>query len=48
MNEAIYELKKQKYILLAPPVSAVALAKRSICFLYNKDVGLIELVGGVI
>jgi methylmalonyl-CoA/ethylmalonyl-CoA epimerase len=44
MAEAIYELKKKKYILLAPPVSAVALGKRNICFLYNKDVGLIELV----
>jgi methylmalonyl-CoA/ethylmalonyl-CoA epimerase len=44
MAAAIYELKKKKYILLAPPVSAVALAERNICFLYNGDVGLIELV----
>jgi len=41
---AINELKKKKYLLLARPVIAVAMNKRKICFLYNKDVGLIELV----
>ena len=41
---AINELKNQKYLPLASPVIAVAMNNRKICFLYNKDVGLIELV----
>ena len=41
---AILRLKKMNYIPLFSPVSAVALENRKICFLYNKEVGLIELV----
>ena len=41
---AIDELKKKKYIPLARPVNAVALNNRKIIFLFNKEVGLIELV----
>jgi methylmalonyl-CoA/ethylmalonyl-CoA epimerase len=33
-----------KYILLAKPIPAIALSNRKICFLYNKNTGLIELV----
>ena len=43
IENAINELKKKKYLLLARPVNAVALNDRKICFLYNKEVGLIEL-----
>jgi methylmalonyl-CoA/ethylmalonyl-CoA epimerase len=42
--EAITELRKQKYILLFNPVDAVALDNRKICYLYNKNVGLIEIL----
>jgi methylmalonyl-CoA/ethylmalonyl-CoA epimerase len=38
------ELKKKKYMPLARPVNAVALNNRKILFLYNKEIGLIELV----
>jgi methylmalonyl-CoA/ethylmalonyl-CoA epimerase len=44
IESAIRELKKKKYLPLANPVNAVAMNNRKICFLYNKDVGLIELV----
>jgi methylmalonyl-CoA/ethylmalonyl-CoA epimerase len=42
--EAIKELKEKKYIALSYPVKAIAINKRKICFLYNKAVGLIELL----
>jgi methylmalonyl-CoA/ethylmalonyl-CoA epimerase len=42
--ESITELRKQKYILIFNPVEAIALDNRKICYLYNKNVGLIELV----
>lgn len=44
IDDAVNKLKKKKYLLLARPVSAVAMDNRKICFLYNKEVGLIELV----
>jgi len=44
IESSIKELKKKKYLPLANPVNAIAMNNRKICFLYNKDVGLIELV----
>ncbi|MDR1803720.1 MAG: VOC family protein [Treponema sp.] len=44
MENAMNELRKQKYLLLTRPVKAIAMNNRKICFLYNKEVGLIELV----
>jgi len=41
---AIDELKKKKYISLFNPVEAIALSMKKICFLFNKNIGLIELV----
>ena len=41
---SIVKLKKMKYILLFTPIEAIALENRKICFLFNKHVGLIELV----
>lgn len=41
---AILDLKKIKFIPLSQPVGAVALGRNRICFLYNKEVGLIELL----
>ena len=44
IQQAVAELRKQKYIPLFNPVEAVALDNRKICYLYNKSVGLIEIV----
>jgi methylmalonyl-CoA/ethylmalonyl-CoA epimerase len=44
INEAVNELKKQRYLLLRTPVPAIALDNRKICFMFHKDVGLIELL----
>jgi methylmalonyl-CoA/ethylmalonyl-CoA epimerase len=44
ITEAIKELKKRHYILLSHPIEAIVFMRRQICFLYNKAVGLIELV----
>lgn len=44
ITEAISELRKQQYVMLSKPVEAVALENKRICFLFNKEVGLIELL----
>ena len=44
IKSAINDLKRKKYLPLSNPVNAVAMNNRKICFLYNKDIGLIELV----
>jgi methylmalonyl-CoA/ethylmalonyl-CoA epimerase len=42
--KAIQCLRKKKFVMLFKPVVAEALQNRLICFLYNKEVGLIELI----
>ena len=44
IEEAILELKKQKFILVSKPQVAVAMNNKKVCFLFNKNTGLIELV----
>jgi methylmalonyl-CoA/ethylmalonyl-CoA epimerase len=44
IEEAISELRKQRYMVVSKPVQAIALESRKVAFLYNKDVGLIELL----
>ena len=44
MTEAIKGLKSQHFILLKKPVPACAIGSRAVCFLYSKNVGLVELV----
>lgn len=44
INRAIADLKKMRFVPLSYPVEAVAMNMNKICFLYNKDIGLIELV----
>jgi methylmalonyl-CoA/ethylmalonyl-CoA epimerase len=44
IDEAVSDLKKQRYLLLQMPVLAIALDNRKICFMFHKDVGLIELL----
>lgn len=41
---AIAKLREQRYILVKKPENAVAINNKKVCFLYNKDVGLIELL----
>ena len=44
IDSAILELRKKKFVALFKPVPAVALNNKLICYLFNKSVGLIELV----
>ena len=44
IEDVVPELKKQKYVMVSRPVEAVAFRMSRVCFLFNKDVGLIELV----
>lgn len=41
---AISDLKRQGYLPLSRPVKAIAMNNNKISFLYNKSIGLIELV----
>ena len=44
MDYAIKDLRSQKYVIVSKPAAAVAFNGNRVCFLYHKDVGLIELV----
>ena len=44
LERSILELKKQKFIIVSKPSPAVAFGGHKCCFLFNKNVGLIELV----
>ena len=44
IQEAISELRKQKYVMISKPAEAVAFKGSKVAFLFNKNVGLIELV----
>lgn len=44
LEEAILELKKQKFIMVSKPSPAVAFGGKRVCFLFSKTVGLVELV----
>ena len=44
IEDALAELRKQKYIMVSKPAKAVAFSGSRVCFFYNKNVGLIELV----
>ena len=44
IDEAIAELRKMRYVVVSKPVEAVAIHNCKVCFLYNKNIGLIELV----
>lgn len=44
LEEATAKLRKQKYIMVSKPAMAVAFCGSRVCFLFNKNVGLIELV----
>jgi methylmalonyl-CoA/ethylmalonyl-CoA epimerase len=42
--QEIANLKKDRFILVVKPVEAIAFNNKRICFCYNKDFGLLELV----
>lgn len=44
IEEAVMQLRKQKYVMVSKPAEAVAFCGSRVCFLFNKNVGLIELV----
>ena len=44
ISDTITELKREKFIPLSKPVEAVAMSNKKVCFLFNKNMGLIELV----
>lgn len=44
LEDACTELRRQKYIIVRKPAEAVAFCGSRVCFLFNKNVGLIELV----
>ena len=44
VDQAIIKLRRQRYVLISKPVPAVAIRGSRVAFLFNKHVGLIELV----
>ena len=44
MEDALRRLRKMRFVILSKPVEACALNNRRVCFVYNKNVGLIELL----
>lgn len=44
IDQAIKELRKQKYVLVSKPVEAVAIHNCKVAFLHHRHIGLIELV----
>lgn len=44
IEQAVKDLRKQKYIKLFNPVEAVGIDNKRICYLFNAQVGLIEIV----
>ncbi len=43
IDDAVAKLKKQRYVVVSKPVKAVAMNGSRVCFLFHKNVGLIEL-----
>lgn len=44
LDEAINKFREQRYIVVAKPKKACAIENRRVSFLYNPNMGLIELV----
>lgn len=44
IEQAVIDLRKMKYVVVSKPVEAPAIRNCKVCFLFNKNVGLIELV----
>lgn len=46
IEESIRMFKAEKFIVVVKPVPAVAFNNRTICFLFNSQIGLVELLQG--
>lgn len=44
IDQAIVSLRKLHFVQLFKPIVAIAFEGRAICYLYNKNVGLIEIL----
>ena len=44
LDGAIKRLRKMRYVVVSKPLPAVAIDGRRVCFLFNRVVGLIEIV----
>ena len=44
MGSAIDKFRKEKFLLIQKPLPAVAFNNQKVCFLYNNNIGLIELL----
>lgn len=44
MEESVNNLKSNRYVVVLNPTPAVAFDNRRICFLYNPNLGLIEIL----
>ena len=44
LDDMVLELRKQGYIVVSKPAEAIAFNNSRVCFLYNKNIGLMELV----
>jgi methylmalonyl-CoA/ethylmalonyl-CoA epimerase len=44
IHSEVEKLKKNKFILISKIVPAIAFNNRLVCFLYNKESGLVELL----
>jgi methylmalonyl-CoA/ethylmalonyl-CoA epimerase len=44
LESVIVDLRKQKYVQVSQPAEAVAISGSRVCFMFNKNIGLIELV----
>jgi methylmalonyl-CoA/ethylmalonyl-CoA epimerase len=44
IDAQIIDLSKKGYMLLSKPVEAIAFSNRRICFLYNRHIGIVELL----
>ncbi len=44
LDQAVKEFKRMRYVIVSKPKEACAIENRRVAFLYNADMGLIELV----
>ena len=44
IDEVVASFQAQKYLVIEPPNPSLALGGRKVAFLFNKDIGLIELL----
>lgn len=44
IKDAVAELRKEKYVMVSKPAEAVAFKGSKVAFMFNKNMGLIELV----